>query len=204
MNHLFQLTLLLSIALQLGAQAATPASSAPDTTPAIAHAKYIVLGYLWSDGSFSQGAWHFRSRNAQTANQFAAAAAAIGAKITQREKPPFHAFQITDGPTTVPLTRAPFDIEKATPDDIKAFLAAVIEGEGSKEGLVIDDPDRRHAETMAQLLARVGVKTRLEGSKFFRLYAEKESWPIIQSFPFVAWGRVPGGQPATASSRASK
>jgi hypothetical protein len=49
---------------------------------------------------------------------------------------------------------------------------------------------------MAAALDRLQVKTRLAGTKFFRLYAEKECWPIIQSFPFVAYGRVPGGKPA--------
>lgn len=181
------------------------ASDAPTAPPA--HSRYVVLGYLWADGKLTEGTWHFRSRTVEVADHFAAAAAAIGAHVTRRDVEQrgilFKTVQITGGPAEVPLAMAPFDPEKASPDELKAFLAAVIEGEGTAAGMVLDDPDRRHIDAMARLLARLGVKTRVEANAdttFFRLFAEKESWPIIQSFPFVAWKRVPGGKPAEPSA----
>ncbi|MCX7014674.1 MAG: hypothetical protein NTW86_19355 [Candidatus Sumerlaeota bacterium] len=201
---MIRISLTLLLALRSVVAAAPDSNDALTTAPL--HARYVVLGYLWSDGHFSEGKWHFRNRNKVIADHFAAAAEAIGGKVTRGTKADtksaakgatkgvFYTVQATGLPESVPLDRAPFDVEKATPDDIRAFCAAVIEGEGSKEGMVLDDPDRRHAEAMADLLKRLGVETRIEGAKFVRLYAEEASWPIIQSFPFVAYGRVPGGK----------
>jgi len=170
------------------------AESAVDTNTLYANPKSLVLGYLWADGSGSGEKWHFRNRNKAITDRFAAAAHVCGCEVIRRVNKDFHAAQISGVVFDMPLDRLPFDLAQASDAEIKSFCAAVIEGEGNHDGLVLDDPDRKHAEAMAAALGRLHLKTRLEGTKFFRLYAEKECWPVIQSFPFVAYGRVPGGK----------
>jgi hypothetical protein len=72
----------------------------------------------------------------------------------------------------------------------RAFSAAVIEGEGSQSGLVLDDPSSGRRTGFANLLESLGVETRIEGRN---VYAERDSWPVFDNWPFVVCGRVPGG-----------
>ena len=75
----------------------------------------------------------------------------------------------------------------------EAFAVGVITVEGSTQGLVLDDPDPGHRAAFRALLLALGVGTTEERQK---VYAYEGDWPVIQSWPFAAWGRVPGGQPA--------
>lgn len=87
----------------------------------------------------------------------------------------------------------------ASGPNVRAFLAGFIEGEGSKKGLVGDDPTASHLSFIRALMATpqaYGVRTTLEGTHFFHLYVTSSAdFRKVQAYPFLTYVRVPGGQP---------
>lgn len=183
-----------------GSTSAPHVASAPGSTSSLtasrtdtrANALAYVAGYLWSDGGGSSPTWGYRTTNADIADRFQLAAETAGAHVTRELRGRFHTFRVQGLTLDLPLDRVPPLLERATAAQTRAFVAAVIEGEGSRAGLVIDDPELTHVVAMQRLVRRVGIRTHVEGVNFVRLFAERADWPKFRTFPFVARGRVPG------------
>jgi len=171
-----------------------PSAPSSSTGHARGNCRALVLGYLWSDGHQSGKTWHYRTRSAAIATQFDGCVKAVGATVVRSSHHGIVDFTVRHLPLTVNLPGVPPDLAGAPTTDVKAFLAAVIEGEGSRSGLVMDDPHRSRGEAVATLLKRVRVGTRMKGSSFLHVYADSADWPVIHTFPFVVWDRVPGGR----------
>jgi hypothetical protein len=157
-----------------------------------ANARFYVAGYLWSDGGGASPNFGYRTSNLQIADRFQLAAETAGAHVTRGQSGKFHTFRVQGLTLDLPLDQVPPLLRGASDAQTKAFAAAVIEGEGSRSGLVIDDPELGHVVTMQRLVRRVGIRTHVEGVNFVRLFAERADWPKFGTFPFVVRTRVPG------------
>ncbi len=95
--------------------------------------------------------------------------------------------------TTKPHPAAP-DMRGRPNAEVEWFLAALIEDEGDRCGLVVDDPDRAHVDYVGQLLTQLGVTFNITsgGGGFWSLRANAASFPIIQSWPYATTARTPG------------
>jgi hypothetical protein len=83
----------------------------------------------------------------------------------------------------------------------RAFMAALIEGEGSQSGKIADDPNIGHINL---------IKKIMESDECYNILCNIHTGTVnslwmtnfpadnvkIDAFPFIQWGRVPGGQPA--------
>lgn len=87
----------------------------------------------------------------------------------------------------------------ATGPQVRAFLAGFIEGEGSVSGKIGDDPTAAHLAFVQALMSTsqaYGVRTVLTGTSYFALtVASKADFAKVQAYPFITYGRCPGGQP---------
>lgn len=83
----------------------------------------------------------------------------------------------------------------------RAYAAAFIQDEGSKAGKVGDDPSQAHLQVIGNLLAttncyNVATNITTGSGGFHGLYVTSSNdYPKIDAYPFVTWGRVPGGHP---------
>jgi hypothetical protein len=87
----------------------------------------------------------------------------------------------------------------ATGSQVRAFLAGFMQGEGNHDGQVGDDPTAAHLAFVQDLMATpqaYAVPTDLTGRNFFRLYVhDPADYPRVQAYPFIVYGRCPGGRP---------
>ena len=175
-----------------------PPTTRPTTDPQPYDSPYFLMGYLWGDGEpQAGGGWHWRSSQQVLVEQFRAAADAAHVSYTEVANGDYTAFAVKAVPFPLDKEGTPPALSGAGDGAVKAFLAAVIEGEGSHDGLVVDDPGTPRIDVMSSLLGGLGVHTALadSSSAFHRLFARQADWPIVQRFPYVAYGRVPGGPP---------
>jgi hypothetical protein len=175
----------------LGA-ATPPAPAAPAPSAASSESdRWAYWGYLYSDGKqLASGAWRWTQAPlyyGASAARFERGAALNGINVTRQSNGDY---------VTQTAHPALPDLRGRAPAEVAAYLAAVIEGEGDRcTGLVDDDPSRAHVEYLAQLLAQLGVSSRLESNNagtYWELYAARASWPIIQSWPYATTARTPG------------
>ena len=154
-----------------------------------------LLGYLWSDGTDQGGGqFFFRALDVRIADEFERCAnMVLGAANVNRgfnNTNNFHTFTIqyqglTDWPDSLPGYIL----------DIPSFAASVIEGEGQGDdtqpdaGKIYDGPNANRRQGFADLVAKEGVVSTVGA---FNVIADQASWPIFQTWPFVAFGRVPG------------
>lgn len=187
-----------------------------------------VYGYLWADGSNLETNPFFRTTNPKIAERYYSSAEKMtltidGARVVKLQPYPFD-----DNPDDADnnlyyrLTLQGFGLVISTssiPSPVlhgsnltkRAFAMSVIEVEGQKRGLVIDDPSFDHVNSFKELLGQIGVRTyfatynrstdtysrytgtldNLKKMNFFWLLVENESINTLQSWPFAVYGRVP-------------
>lgn len=154
-----------------------------------------LLGYLWGDGNDNGGgAFFWRSLSNVIADEFERCAnMVLGAANVNRgfnTTNNFHTFNIQwDGLAGWPDGLPGYVL------DVPAFAASVIEGEGQGDdtaadaGRIYDGPNANRRQAFADLVARENVITTINGQN---VISDPASWPIFQTWPFVAFGRVPG------------
>jgi hypothetical protein len=83
---------------------------------------------------------------------------------------------------------------------VRAFLAGFMQGEGNQNGKVGDDPSSEHLSFVKQLMATseaYRVPTVLTGTDYYTLTLRASSYdPRVQAYPFIVYGRCPGGKPS--------
>lgn len=154
-----------------------------------------LLGYLWGDGTDQGGGSFFwRSTSTVIADEFERCAnMVLGTANVNRgfnTTTLFHTFTIqwqglAEWPDSIPGYVL----------DVPAFAASVIEGEGQGDdtaadaGRIYDGPNAGRRQAFADLVAKEGVVTTIVNQD---VISDPASWPIFQTWPFVAFGRVPG------------
>lgn len=193
-------------------------SAEPDSSTA----ELFLWGYLWSDSDGgNKTTWSYRHKagvgntdavdTAACVKRFRKAALLMGATITNerrsgdgtQDKPFFDHISVRfPKPLNIDLLSMPPILIDASPARTSGFLAAVIEGEGNKKGLIIDDWYQAHHDVIKQLLDRMGVRhfTRNDGEpdppaenkKFKKTGLVDEAGVIeVQKWPYVDRSRVP-------------
>jgi hypothetical protein len=151
--------------------------------------RWAYWGHLYADGKLDAGTWTWNQSPYQLVEskvRFEAGAAANGIQVQQRSSGAY--VTVTRPHPAMPDMRGRPDIE------VEWFLGAVIEDEGDRCGLVIDDPDRAHLDYIGQLLTQLGVSFQLTvgGGGFWSLIADRSSYAEIQSWPYATTARTPG------------
>lgn len=165
-----------------------------------ANAKAVLAGYLTYDGDVSGRIMGYRTVSMPIAMRVLDAAHVLGYRAVlhreRRGKLPLHV-PVEESPSTLELEPnvVPDWIMSST--DIEAltyFFAAMIESEGSTAGLMLDTPYPAFAVQTAQVLkTKLCLHPILVGSGgYARIYAPRQDWATIESWPYVARGRVPG------------
>ena len=180
-----------------------------NASPTARQARYNMLGYLFGDGHWGSGGYNYTARSAckearMKANIKASGinVAVSGNKFRFPKVAPFDRPQ-DFGPS--PETAAGV----ATADDLRWFLAGIIEGEGSGSGKVMDDPNWGRTAGVVELYRRLGVVVKPHkappacncptGTGFWNTYVDPSAptatyngyIAIIRSFPFADTTRVP-------------
>jgi hypothetical protein len=153
--------------------------------------RWAYWGHLYADGQYDAGAdtWTWNQspyQLAESAARFKVAAAANGVQVQAKANGAY----VT---TTKPHPAVP-DMRGRPNAEVQWFLAALIEDEGDRCGLVVDDPNRAHVDYVAQLLTQVGVSYTITSGAggFWSLRATAASYPTIQSWPYATTARTPG------------
>jgi len=166
-----------------------------------------VLGYLFGDGHMGSNGYNYTARDSCKFTRMKNDLGTIGVRYTVSSN------QFTIAPVY------PFDQEQATGaspwmdtasvDEVKAFLAGVLEGEGSGSGKVFDDPGWGRTSAIVGLYRRVSVVVvpdhpaptcgcETDGT-YWNTYVDPTASTsvyngyidVIHSFPFAETGRVP-------------
>jgi hypothetical protein len=111
---------------------------------------------------------------------------------------------VTGVALTVPLLSTPSILNGATRAQVRAFLAGVIQGEGSQAGQVADDPSTDHLTVLQQQLLKMRayvVNTTIDGTTFHHLTVADLAGDTtkLQAYPFASYARAPGGPPLGGS-----
>jgi len=166
-----------------------------------------VLGYLFGDGHMGSGGYNFTARDSCKLARMKTDLNTIGVK-----------YSLSSNKFTVAAVY-PFDKEQsmgaaawmntASGDEVKAFLAAVLEGEGSGTGKVLDDPGWFRTASIVDLYKRVNVVVKPDhpaptcgcetDGTYWNTYVDPAASKtvyngyidIIHTFPFAETGRVP-------------
>jgi hypothetical protein len=193
--------------------ATTKSGGCPSSVVTARQARYNLLGYLWGDGHLMNGTFFLRARTACKAKRVAADIKAIGLTAdTKVDREGTH-FRIKATPPFNHMweTGVPADTASgvATSNDLSYFLAAVLEGEGTGSGQVLDDPNWGRTSGVVSLYGRMGVNVKPDhkapscgcatGSGYWHTFvdppAPKATYnryvAIIRSWPFADMGRVP-------------
>lgn len=89
----------------------------------------------------------------------------------------------------------------ATAKQVRAFLAGYMQGEGNVNGMVGDDPTYQHLEFVQRLMSTdkaYNVPVDITGTNYFQAFVHDSSYyPRVQAYPFIVYGRCPGGAPNT-------
>ncbi len=177
------------------------ASTYDPTSEAMPH----LLGYLWSDSiGGDKTSWQSNNASGVVTDRFEAVARALqatsfsSAAVTRVDPTKV---TINNMPLSVPLDRLPAAIQAALDSNDKpaliAFATSVIEGEGNVNGMILDDPSAAHRSAFVSVMTALGVRTGPDALKPGQgIDALEADWPIVQCWPFAAYGRVPGGKPA--------
>jgi hypothetical protein len=176
-------------------------------------ARYNLLGYLFSDGHFQGSTFNYRTGSDCTAARVTAALKLVGVHAVISKSSTGTHFAID------PV--APFDhywstgvpddtaVGVASDDDLRWFLAATLEGEGSGGGKVLDDPNWGRTSGVVGLYSRLGVVVKPDHApptcgcssdpSFWNTYvdptADKTTYngyvATIRSWPMASMSRVP-------------
>ncbi len=157
-----------------------------------------LLGYLWNDGFYVDAGWCLFKRTARAAMRIEACCKILGL--------PCHVYESNQDPTKFNIKL--FGIAGGTilHDHVpqvafvasKWFLASCLECEGSKDGLIMDDPSVDHLEAMKEFLSEaLGIESSISGD-FFKSLWNRSDLSKYEDLPVTGWGRVPGGRPDSA------
>lgn len=152
-----------------------------------------ILGYVWADGgvnSKGEATWNHPASNGGSGGRMKKALDAIHANYTVTNHTLIHSPKWLVPHSSLPPAANTSKLGR------REFLISVIEGEGNKTtGMVMDDPDQGHINAIKPILQEWGLGWREDPTTFHRIYVvPKDSGGVFQSWPFAAWGRVPGGQ----------
>lgn len=152
-----------------------------------------LLGWVWADGSYNSenDRFFFRTRSGRVGKHMASVLDELGLDYSDGTSDSGHdTFSIAlPGYGSAFAKQNPLE-NRLVKCDVSAFLASMIEGEGSTDGKIFDDAllkRRNHAVAVAN---KLGIPT-----EFLRnqVRVRKVHWSALESLPFVACGRVPGG-----------
>lgn len=161
-----------------------------------------VLGYLYGDGHFGSGGYNYTARSSCKLTRVKTDLQTIGARYTLSSNKftiaPVYPFDKGQDQGASPW------MATASADEIKAFLAGVIEGEGSGSGKVFDDPSWNRTTSLVDLYRRINVVVKPDhapppAGSYWNTFVDPSApktvyngyIAIIRSFPFAEWGRVP-------------
>jgi hypothetical protein len=166
--------------------------------------EWLILGYLASDGQdLGGGKWRYATNSGAIAERVTRSVAAAGLSATYSVSATGrHVFNFSRVPWRLKSGTLPREVRESKDHEAVAnFFTAVIEGEGSRDGLVWDSPySELVRQSRDELNEHFGFGAWVEGTSFFRVRVPESAFTTIQSWPFVAWGRVPGGKPTTTTT----
>lgn len=185
----------------------------PDPSkPTAATGRFFVMGTVFADpqgqgtrGVYSGTTWRYQKPVPSSGKginralaQFRDAGVAAGGHATviregNHHRCVIHGLRLSFTNTDVP------DLVGASGPQVRAFLAAVIQNEGSTKGLIADDPDEGHVRVVREQLAKpeaYSVPSAISSTRFKKLTIESKQFASVQAYPYVAYGRVPGGTPS--------
>ena len=152
-----------------------------------------LLGWVWADGSYNgeKDRFFFRTRSGRIGKHMASILDELALDHADGTSDSgYHWFSIAlPGYGEAFATQNPV-WHRLVKCDRSAFLASVIEGEGATDGKIFDDAlliRRNHVVAVAD---KLNIPT-----EFLRnqVRVPKVHWSALESLPFVACGRVPGG-----------
>lgn len=200
-----------------------------DPTPTSSTAALFVWGYLWSDSpGGNKATWSYSHHPAKggivdpgdppppTAPalvRFQQAAVLMGATVNSQTRtgsgvtgdPYIDHINVTfTSNLNVDLLPMPPVMVGASKGRTSGFLAAVIEGEGNKGGLIADDWYQDHLDIVTTLLTRMGVNSAMKndgqpdppasGQKFKKVHlVDQAGVDEVNNWPYVEFSRVPSG-----------
>lgn len=166
-----------------------------------------VLGYLFGDGHFGSNGYGFRARTTCRLTRMKTDLETIGVRYTLSSNK-FRIAPVYPFDKSQEMGASPW-MDTASADEIKSFLAAVLEGEGSGSGKVLDDPGWFRTAAIVDLYKRVNVVVKPDHAPpacgcetdgtYWNTYVDPSASKavyngyidIIRSFPMAEWGRVP-------------
>ena len=151
----------------------------------------IVIGYSFSDGKIVSGAYTYDQGGEGLGDQFRAAILDAGGKVQAHGALAATSTGLADlGMVTHGALSAA--VLQGSADLRRGVLTAMVQCEGSPDGLVWDNPSRAASESVVALLATFGITAKLRGTTFFDVVVGPEAFAFFQSLPVALPDRVPG------------
>lgn len=182
------------------------------TAPTAATGLYFIAGYLFGDpGGYTgqpiiiiaksdvvsfAGKKPTKGKN-RLCQRFADSAVAVGGRVVGWDNPSVgkDRVKVTGIALTLETTVMPRMLNGANAAQVRAWGAAVIETEGSKDGKIVDDPDIGHATAASNAFALPGADVLTwvkDGAQMGSCWLSDDAQvERLATFPFVQTGRVP-------------
>ena len=182
--------LLVTLVPLRSAEAQADTARLPDTC---SYHSARLLGWVWADGSYNgeKDRFFFRTRSGRVAKHMTSILDELALDYSDGTSDSGHlTFSIAlPGYDNAFANQNPVE-HQLVKCDMSAFLASVIEGEGSTDGKIFDDALLTRRNHVVAVADNLNIPT-----EFLRnqVRVPKVHWPSLESIPFVACGRVPGG-----------
>jgi hypothetical protein len=178
------------------------------TAPTKATALFYIAGYLMGDPGGHTGeavitvkptdTLTFASKKPNSGrnllvSRFGDSAVALGGKAVYTVSGKKDKVAVTGITLTLETTKVPTILNGASVAQQHAFLAALVETEGSKDGKLADDPGMDHIKAIAAVANSQGIQTWVkDGATMRSAWVSTDADAAkFQTYPFVQWGRVP-------------